>query len=230
MNMKLTPLQKRICEQVINVFETGTSEGDYGALVIFADGPHDIRQITYGRSQTTEYGNLEKLVQMYVDANGTLSEQLRPFIGQIGVTPLVDNTEFKQLLRDAGRKDPVMQRMQDDFFDQRYFEPAMQWADTNKFGLPLSALVIYDSFIHSGSILDFLRKRFPEVLPAKGGNEKTWIEEYVDVRQNWLATHTRKIVQKTVYRTQCFKREIARDNWDLSQVPINANGVSVFGQ
>jgi chitosanase len=230
MNMKLTPLQKRICEQVINVFETGTSEGDYGALVIFADGPHDIRQITYGRSQTTEYGNLEKLVQMYVDANGTLSEQLRPFIGQTGVTPLVDNTEFKQLLRDAGRKDPVMQRMQDDFFDQRYFEPAMQWADTNKFGLPLSALVIYDSFIHSGSILDFLRKRFPEVLPAKGGNEKTWIEEYVDVRQNWLATHPRKIVQKTVYRTQCFKREIARDNWDLSQVPINANGVNVSGQ
>jgi chitosanase len=230
MNMQLTSLQKRICEQVINVFETGKSEGDYGALVIFADGPHDIHQITYGRSQTTEYGNLDKLVRMYVDANGTFSEELRPFIGQIGVTPLEDNKEFKQLLRDAGRKDPVMQRMQDDFFDQRYFEPAMRWADANEFVLPLSAMVIYDSFIHSGSILDFLRKRFPEAPPAKGGNEKTWIQQYVDVRQNWLATHPRKIVQNTVYRTQCFKGEIARDNWDLSQVPINANGVNVFGQ
>ena len=69
-----------------------------------------------------------------------------------------------------------MQRIQDDFFDKRYFQPAMQWADTNEFTLPLSALVIYDSFIHSGSILDFLRKRFPEVPPAKGGNEKTWIQ------------------------------------------------------
>ena len=78
--MQLTPLQKRICEQVINVFETSKIEGDYGALVIFADGPHDIRQITYGRSQTTEYGNLEELVQMYADANGTFSGQLRPFI------------------------------------------------------------------------------------------------------------------------------------------------------
>jgi chitosanase len=230
MKMQLTALQKRICEQVINVFETSKIKGDYGALVIFADGPHDIRQITYGRSQTTEYGNLEALVQMYVDANGTFSEKLRPFIAQIGVTPLVDNKEFKQLLRDAGRKDPVMQRMQDDFFDQRYFQPAMQWADTNEFTLPLSALVIYDSFIHSGSILGFLRKRFPEVPPAKGGKEKTWIQQYVDVRQNWLATHPRKVLQNTVYRTECFNREITRGNWGLTQVPINANGVDVFGQ
>jgi chitosanase len=90
--------------------------------------------------------------------------------------------------------------------------------------------MFYDSFIHSGSILDFLRKRFSEVPPAKGGNEKTWIQQYVDVRHDWLATHPRKVLQNTVYRTQCFKREIARDNWDLSQVPIDANDVDVFGQ
>lgn len=228
--MQSTALQKRICEQVINVFETSKIGGDYGALVTLADGPHNIRQVTYGRSQTTEYGNLEELVQMYADAHGTFSEQLRPFIAKIGVTSLADNKEFKQLLRDAGRKDPVMQQIQDAFFDKRYFQPAMKWADQNKFTLPLSALVIYDSFIHSGSIPDFLRKRFTEVPPAKGGNEKTWIKQYVDVRQKWLATHSNKILQGTVYRTQCFKREIARDNWDLSQVPINANGVKVSGQ
>ncbi|HXG17895.1 MAG TPA: hypothetical protein VNN62_02315, partial [Methylomirabilota bacterium] len=33
LTMQLTALQKRICEQVINVFETGALEGDYGALV-----------------------------------------------------------------------------------------------------------------------------------------------------------------------------------------------------
>lgn len=227
--MQLTAQQKRICEQVINVFETGKIEGDYGALVTLADGPHGIRQVTYGRSQTTEYGNLEELVQMYADANGMFSAQLRPFIVKIEVTPLADNAEFKQLLRDAGRKDPVMQQIQDEFFDNRYFRPAMQWADANEFTLPLSALVIYDSFIHSGSILGFLRKRFPEVPPAKGGDEKTWIKQYVNVRHKWLANHTKKILQGTVYRTNCFKREIARDNWDLSQLPINANGVKVSG-
>lgn len=230
MNMQLTALQKRICEQVINVFETSKIAGDYGALVIFADGPHGIRQVTYGRSQTTEYGNLEELIQMYADANGMFSAQLRPFIAKIGVTPLVDNKEFKQLLRDAGRKDLVMQQIQDEFFDKRYFQPAMDWAETNTFTLPLSALVIYDSFIHSGSIPGFLRKRFPAVPPAKGGDEKTWITQYVNVRHDWLATHSNKILRGTVYRTECFKREIARDNWDLSQVPINANGVDVSGQ
>ena len=44
--------------------------GKYGAISIFEDGPNDIRQITYGRSQTTEYGNLRELVQMYVEAGG----------------------------------------------------------------------------------------------------------------------------------------------------------------
>lgn len=228
--MQLLALQKRICEQVLNVFETSKIAGDYGALVIFADGPHGVRQVTYGRSQTTEYGNLEELVQMYADAAGMFSAQLRPFIAKIGVTPLVDNTEFKQLLRDAGKKDPVMRRIQDEFFDKRYFQPAMNWADTNGFTFPLSALVIYDSFIHSGSIPSFLRKRFPAVPPAKGGDEKIWVTQYVDTRRDWLATHSNKILRGTVYRTDCFKREIARNNWDLSQVPVDANGVPVFGQ
>jgi hypothetical protein len=102
-------------------------------------------------------------------------------------------------------------------------------ADKNGFSLPLSALVIYDSSIHSGSILYFLRQRFPEMPPAKGGDEKTWIRQYVDVRQDWLANHQLTILHATIYRAQCFKGEMARDNWDLSQFPVDANGVDVFG-
>lgn len=30
-------------------------------------------------------------------------------------------------------------------------------------------------------------------------------------------------------RTQCFKGEMARGNWDLSELYIDANGVDVFG-
>lgn len=78
--LDLSEGQRRICERVINVFETGTLEGKYGAISIFHDGPGQIRQITYGRSQTTEYGNLRELVQMYADANGPFSARLRPFI------------------------------------------------------------------------------------------------------------------------------------------------------
>ncbi len=225
--MNLTPKQKSICEQVINVFESGSPQGNYGTISIYKDGPHNMRQVTYGRSQTTEYGNLHELVEMYVQAGGIYSEALRPYLDKIEVAPLADDATFKQLLRDAGKKDTVMRQTQDTFFDKRYFAPAMNWADTNGFGLPLSALVIYDSFIHSGSILSFLRKRFPESPPASGGDERTWITQYVDTRQNWLANHENRILRNTIYRTECFKTEIDRNNWDLTQLPIVANGISI---
>jgi len=225
--MNLSALQKRLCEQIINVFESGSPLGNYSAISIYKDGPHNQRQVTYGRSQTTEFGNLAELLEMYVNAGGIYSEALRPYLDRIEVTPLADDALFLQLLRDAGRKDPLMRQTQDAFFDKRYFIPAMNWADNNGFSLPLSALVIYDSFIHSGSILNFLRKRFPESPPASGGDERTWIIQYVDTRQSWLSNHENRILRKTVYRTGCFKKEINRDNWDLSRLPINANGIEV---
>jgi len=225
--MNLSQDQKRLIERVINTFETGTPDGNYSTISIFNDGPHNIRQITYGRSQTTEYGHLKELVQKYVDAGGTFSEDLRPFLGRIGNIPLTDNTDFKALLRNAAKQDQVMRDSQDEFFDEAYFAPAIKWADDRGFTLPLSALVIYDSFIHSGSILGVIRSKFAEKPPASGGDEKAWIKAYVNARHNWLANHPRKVVQGTVYRTKCFKNEIQRDNWDLSNVPINANGTNV---
>ncbi|MCB1498523.1 MAG: murein L,D-transpeptidase catalytic domain family protein [Bauldia sp.] len=224
----LTDEQRRICERVINVFETGTVAGRYGAISIYADGPNDIRQITYGRSQTTEYGNLRELVEMYVGANGAFSEALRPFVSQIGRVPLVDNDAFKTLLRRAGNEDPVMRATQDVFFERRYFRPALRWAGNNGFTLPLSVLVIYDSFIHSGSIREDLRNRFPERPPAQGGDEKTWIAQYVDVRHDWLTHHHRPAVRASNYRTRDLQREIAAGSWDLARRPFMANGVPVY--
>ena len=225
--MELSNVQRSVVERVVNAFETGSADGNYGAISIFADGPHDMRQITYGRSQTTEYGHLRELVRRYVEAGGQFSAAMAVFADDINRVPLTDNAQFKQLLRDAGRKDPVMRRVQDDFFTDKYFKPAMVWADKHGFTQPLSALVIYDSFIHSGGILDLLRSRFHESPPAAGGNEKKWIRAYVKARHDWLASHSRKILQKTVYRTVCFQCEIDRDNWDLCKAPVDANGVPV---
>jgi chitosanase len=225
--MDLTATQRRIIEGVVNVFETGRPEGDYGAIAIFADGPHDVRQITYGRSQTTEYGNLRQLVAMYVEAGGSFSEALRPYAERVGTEPLVEDSTFKALLRRAGREDPAMRQIQDRFFDQAYFAPAIRWADGQGFTAALSGLVIYDSFIHSGSILWVIRGMFPENPPSLGGSERTWVTQYVDARHRWLSQHRRQAVRATTYRTACFQGEIARSNWDLSLLPVVANGVPV---
>jgi len=219
--------KKQLLERILNVFETGSTEGDYGNISIFHDGPGKIRQVTYGRSQTTEYGNLKRLVRDYSNAGGTFSLELGQFVDRIGVTPLVDNAEFKNLLKRAGREDSVMRPVQDKFFDEVYFQPAMDWADSHGFTLPLSGLVIYDSFVHSGKIRQDIRNKFAEVPPSAGGEEKAWITAYVKARQSWLANHSNPELHPTVYRTKCFKREIDRNNWDLTQLPINANGVDV---
>jgi chitosanase len=226
--MQLSSTQKSIIERVINCFETGKPDGDYGSISIYADGPHDIRQITYGRSQTTEYGKLRQLVQMYVDAHGTYSSALKPYADKVGSVELVDDSNFKSLLRHAGREDAVMHRIQDQFFDEAYFAPTMKWADDHEFTFPLSALVIYDSFIHSGSILWIIRQKFRENPPELGGNEKKWIKAYVHARHEWLSQHRRPAVRASAYRTRDLEREINRRNWDLAQLPIMAHGSTVY--
>jgi len=226
--MYLTASQRSLIERLINTIETGTPEGDYGAISIYADGPHDIRQITYGRAQTTEYGNLRKLVQMYVAAGGAYSGELSVYAPAVGSQALTEDTAFKSLLRRAGRQDPVMKTIQDQFFEETYFLPAMRWADDNGFTRALSALVVYDSYIHSGRILWFLRQRFAESPPAMGGDEQTWIHDYVEVRHGWLASHHRAAVRKSIYRTRGFKEQIADGNWDLSMLPVVMNGVNVY--
>lgn len=225
--MNLNDSHKRIIESVINCFETGSADGDYACISIYADGPHNIKQITYGRSQTTEYGNLRDLVSRYVKAKGKYSDALAPFADKVGSTPLTDNADFKTLLRKAGKEDPVMKTIQDGFFEQVYFKPAITWADKEGFTLPLSALVVYDSFIHSGSILWPIRQMFAECTPKGGGSEKNWIAEYVKARNKWLENHSRPAVRSSAYRTKDLLKMIAADNWQLDKLPIVANGVKV---
>lgn len=219
--------EKALIQSIVNVFETGVPEGKYDKLVIYDDGVNGSHQITYGKSQTTEQGNLSRLIDMYVDNAGTFANDFVPYLEKIGKEPLVDDENFKRLLIKAAREDKIMRETQDNFFDEVYWLPAMQWFERNGFKLPLSMLVTYDSYIHSGSIPMFLRKRFIEPPPAKGGNEKKWVASYVETRHQWLKYHEKPILRKTIYRTQTFLNEIARENWKLNKLPINANGVNV---
>lgn len=219
--------KKQLIERIVNTFETGTPTGRYDSLVIYSDGRDDSRQITYGRSQTTEQGNLRKLVMTYCNKNGLYIQQLSAYRDKIGKVPLCDDEEFKSLLISAAREDPIMRSSQDEFFDSVYWRPAETWFSANGFKLPLSMLVIYDSFIHSGCIRDEIRNQFPEVPPAKGGDEKAWITAYVHARHNWLSNHHKTILRKTVYRTETLMNEIERGNWNLNQLPIVANGTNV---
>lgn len=211
--------------RILNVFENGSIERNYSGVFVFNDGPNSIKQLTYSIG-FTEFGNLPKVVEEYASAPGEFSEEFKKYVGRVGQPPsLHSSTEFKRLLKEAG-SDLVMREIQDKIFAEKYLGPAKKFFEENKFTLPLSLLVIADSYLHSGSVLTFLRKRFKETPPLNGGDEKEWIKQYVNARHQWLSTHSRSILRKTIYRTNCFKEQISSDNWNLIG-PVNANGIIV---
>lgn len=215
----ITEQIKNRIQSIINIFETGSPEGDYSNISIFNDGPGNRKQITYGRSQTTEFSSLNKLIEMYVEANGEFSKALKPYVGRIGKLPSLHlNEVFKSLLRKAG-KDDVMKKTQDSFFDKVYWKKAFDFFTENGFTHPLSLLVIYDSTVHGG--LSIVRKKFAEKVPSSGGNEKKWISDYCAARKFWLENHPRKILHSTTHRPALFSKEIKKGNWDMSEkIPV----------
>lgn len=215
----ITDSIKKKIQTIVSVFETSSLEAKYDILVCLHDGPGKTKQITYGKHQTTEYGNLKALIQAYCNKKGSrYGKELENYLQFIGKHdhPLADNIQFKQLLKYAGT-DHVMHEVQDEFFDRYYWDPAVGFFNQNKFTLPLSMAVIYDSYIHSGSVPSWLRDDFKEVPPVKGGDEKAWVNAYVNCRDYWLEHHPDKILRNTDYRTDTWQECIRDGNWDLSK-------------
>ena len=102
-----------------------------------------------------------------------------------------------------------MQNVEELFFEKVYFNQAASWFTTNGFTTLLSLMVIFDSYIHSGGILGFLRNRFPEYSPNIGGDEKIWITQYVATRYAWLTNYETPETRASKYRTQTLKDLIA---------------------
>lgn len=220
----MTPLQKKTAQAIVNIFETGRALGDYGSVTVLAG---DTGHLTYGRSQTTlGSGNLARLIKAYCDAEGRFSENLRPFLPSFEDrdVSLDTNDAVKDLLRKAG-SDPVMQGLQDAFFDRLYWEPALKSAGDNGVSLPLGIAVIYDSKIHGS--FDLVRKLTNEQYAQPGpADEKQWISAYVTARRQWLANHQNALLHKTVYRMDAFRELIDGDKWELP-LPLNVRSVVI---
>jgi chitosanase len=212
-------------KQAINVLEMDSKDIKYSQLYIYNDGPNDIRQITVSFG-VTEYGNLKKLIEIYIADGGKYADQFQPFLNLIGKTALVNNADFKRLLIASAKEDSIMRTAQDKVYDLAYWDRAYKWFNANGFTLPLSMGVIMDSFVHSGGILDVLRQRFSEKTPASGGNEKEWVAQYLAVRREWLANHKKKILNNTVYRIDFFLKQTSTGNWDFV-CPLVPHGVNI---
>jgi len=144
----LTDLQKRTIQSIVNVFETGKATGNYGAVTFSA---RDVGCLTYGRSQTTlASGGLALLIGEYCNTTGALqAAALLPYLARLASRDrtLDSDAKFTSLLRKAGT-DPAMHRVEDQFFDRDYWDPAICAAQRLAIETPLGSAVVYDSFIH----------------------------------------------------------------------------------
>jgi chitosanase len=221
----MNDLQKQTCLAIVNVFETGSPKGNYGAVTLL---PGDTGHLTYGRSQTTlATGNLYLLIKAYVDnPDAQYADEFRHYLGRLSQKDLsLDNDlQFRSLLREAG-SDLVMQAEQDSFFDRAYYQPAMNSAANVGLTLPLSLTVVYDSNIQgawgrvSKKLIDAIGK-ISNTCP-----EKDWVGKYVGARRDYLKS-CKPPVPATTYRMDAFDALIAAEKWDLA-LPLTVREVHI---
>jgi chitosanase len=231
---KITNAQEETILRILAAMETGRPDGDYGLISLIHDGQGDRLQVTLGIQFDEASGDLKKVLRLYQSRSGEATPKLLPFIPKINTyatrsaTILSLDDSFHSLLRSLG-SDSVMQQAQDDIFEQETWLPAKAWADQNGFSLPLSLLVIADSFLQSGGMLSFLRNRFVERTPARGGLEKSWIRAYVTVRHAWLKGSANAALRNSSYRTLLYLRLLELQDWALAEPEYVVNGVDVKG-
>lgn len=232
--MSVSSAQKTAIDCILAVFETGKipTAASYSTCTILKDGAG----ISYGKHQATDRANsLDKIVQKYIAAGGVHAEALKPFVPRLAanetaaLNPAAPPEWAKSLinlLKTAGQ-DPLMQKAQDEVFDECYWSPAVNHARQIGLTTALGHAVIYDTCIHSGpGRVATHRAAFPEKSPANGGDEKSWVKAYVAARKNWLLSNSNPLVQKTVYRMETFEKLMADGNWDLN-TPFSVRGVKV---
>ena len=210
----LAATQAQAAKAIVNLFETGTVRGAYGQVTLL---PGDTGRLTYGRSQTTlGSGNLHLLIERYCGAAGArFAGRLRTWLPALARRSAAADADLQlhNLLR-ACADDPVMREVQDAFFDETYWDPAVRAATRLGIRSPLGVAVVYDSWVHGSWGL--LRDRTQAAGALQQVGEHEWIQRYVRTRREWLATHPNALLRRTVYRMDAFRRLIALDAWDLS--------------
>ena len=220
----MNDLQKLTASAIVNVFETGRVRGDYGAIAVLKG---DSGHLSYGRSQAAlGAGTLFDLLALYCQQpGGQFTAEVKAILPRVQKrdVSLDQDTAVHDLLKRAGRQDPVMRFTQDQFFNARYLGPACSAAEAFGVTLALGQAVIYDSHIQGG-----WKRLKDRIGPVKQGNEKQWTADYLKIRRDWLLSLDPP-VPNTVYRVDSFKSLADGDKWELP-LPISVHGVTITAE
>jgi chitosanase len=218
--MQVTPRQKAVIENIVTLHETGRLNAKSYGMVVNVRG--DPGGLTYGKHQVTiNSGGLYLMLNRYCtnpNANRQLVEAISRFLPAIRAknAAVVASPVLRDALSQAGN-DPVMAQVQDGYFDDQYWNPAVRFCVAKGFYSGLAMAVVYDSTIH-GSLFKIDKRLQPGLLEA------TWIRSYVETRRQWMATHpTIPLLRRCTYRMDTFRALLDANNYDLNS-PVWAHG------
>jgi chitosanase len=221
----LTTTQQKTAEAIVNIFETSEVLGNYGDVTLIAG---DTGHLTFGRSQTTlSSGNLHKLLSQYcANAGARFGPAIEKYLPRVKAGDITLDTEIQlhNILR-ASADDPVMRDTQDVFFEKTYWQPATRSAADIGIATPLGVAVVYDSTVHGS--WQVMRDRTNAALgTVAAAGEQKWVTQYVSIRRQWLATHEREDLRKTVYRMDAMQSLIDQGFWSLA-LPLVVRGKEI---
>ena len=219
----MNDLQKQTCISMVNIFESSSVTGNYGAI---GGLKNDKGHLSYGRSQVSlASGNLFLLIKAYCEApDAQFSSELSAYLPRLGDKDFTLDTDLgiRALLREAGH-DPAMQRVQDDYLDRNFFQPAIAHAVQAGLTRPLSQAIVYDTHIQGGWAACSHAVNGAIGTVGGGTSEEDWIKRYLEVRTNYLTQNTSP---PTTYRPEAYSKLVADANWDLN-LSITFRGVNI---
>ncbi len=118
-----------------------------------------------------------------------------------------------------------MREMQDQFFDEGYWQPAARIAAAMGIATPLGLAVVYDSLIQGSwkTVRDLTITRAGRLAEL---GERAWIGAYIATRHAWLAGHRRSDLRATAYRMEAFQRLAEQAYWGL-ELPLVVRGAEL---
>ena len=242
----LSAQQKLTVEQITSIFENGTSSFQYDYIEDIGDGAG----ITCGRVGFTG-SELQLVVSRYAAKNpSTQLAQYLPCLQKMGDGIMKDysclypslnadelarsdfkteggtigQVDFGKAWRDAGG-DAVMRRIQDDYVDEAYFQPAMKLVASLGLTTPLSAAFIYDACIQQGCDSKFFQEVPRQFAAAHQGRanpqnldeEAAWLNLYIPERKVELSVTPAGAA--TVDRVESLAQILGTKNFQL-QLPM----------
>lgn len=223
----MTSRQKHCAEQLISLFENGTTEIQYAYAERLADG----RGITAGRSGfTTATGDAYEVVKLY--AAKFPDNHLVVYLPSLKELAERESASIKGLkgfikVWAKAADDANFRRAQNKINDRLYYQPSVKYSNQLNLKTALARAVLYDTIIQhgDGDDPDGLTALLVRAQANAGGtlpgdvDEKQWLTTFLKVRRASLAqahdVATRKEWAESVERCDIFAQIAATGNYAL---------------